>query len=320
MVYWEQQINAAEGRFGPVNTPPPMYVGLLTLEEPIWTRGVLGFEALLPERSPTSPRIAFICGSGDPGAKPDDPVTKQPTDDLGRLTRAIPMFFAEEILLRTAAKGCFVVPWMKGGGFVLSAKPWQLEDLHVAELHADFVVLLHIDAQLAPWKMTLTIRVAADASKVAEWEEPIDVRNSAATVTQSLLRLIRSLKTVTSRQVPEGLATVPQEHLPRYLAATEQALAVSTAAMESSSSNLLYAERAIIDNLLLLALATPSSVRTRCRLLNTLEKEARRRPDVVREYREKLRRLQIEHPLPSGATANIIDAALATLETKLTVQ
>lgn len=32
LLYWEQQIDAAAGRFGPVKIPPPLEVGLLTKE------------------------------------------------------------------------------------------------------------------------------------------------------------------------------------------------------------------------------------------------------------------------------------------------
>ena len=210
-----------------------------------------------------------------------------------------------------------VLPWIKGGGFVLSAKPWRFEDLKVKELHVDFVVLMHINARSVPWQMQFSLWAGAEGIKMSDWEEPIDVRNPAAAVTASLITLIRSLGSIKTSETPEELATPPQQHLPQYLVAIEQSLAVSTANIETNSDNPLFAERSIVDNLLSLAVAMPGSARTRCLLLNTLEKEARRRPDIVREYSEKLHRLQKEHPLRLAPTATILAAGLATLEAKI---
>ena len=51
-------------------------------------------------------------------------VVAQPTNELGRIARALPMFLAEEVYLRTNARTAFLLPWMKQGGFILSAQPW----------------------------------------------------------------------------------------------------------------------------------------------------------------------------------------------------
>ena len=75
-------------------------------------------------RRPSSPRIHFVCGSGEAAEGSGGKVISQPTNELGRLSRALPMFLAEEIYLRTNARTAFLLPWMKQGGFILSAQPW----------------------------------------------------------------------------------------------------------------------------------------------------------------------------------------------------
>jgi tetratricopeptide (TPR) repeat protein len=317
LLFWEKQIDEMAGRYGPTKVSPALEVNLLTLDQPIWAHGVLGFNSLLPVKTATSPRVAFLCGSGDPGVKDGDSVAIEPSTDLGRLTRALPMFLAEELQLRTNARGCFVLPWVKGGGFLLSAKPWGFDDLKAAPLHADFLMTLHIDARVTPWQMRLSLLSGADGAKLTDWELPIDIRDPAAPVMASLNNLLRALSTITAMQVPEDLATPSPQNLAQYLVGIEQALAVSTANIETNSGNLLHAERSIIDNLLLLAVATPASARTRCLLLNTMEKESRRRPDIVREYSDKLRRLQSTHLLRQGATADTVSAGFAMLEAKI---
>lgn len=314
--YWEKQIDDIESKFGPVKTPPPLEVGLLVLDKPIWAHGVLGFESLLPEKLNDHPSVAFICGSGDPGVKDHDPVSKQPSNDLGRCTRAVPMFLAEELQIQTNAQSSFVLPWIKGGGFVLSAKPWRYGDLRIDQSRTDYVVLLHIDARQSPWSMRFSVLAGSDGAELETWDEQIDLQRPGAAVTASLDKVIRAVGGLTQVTVPAELVAPPFERLAQYLVATEQALAVSVANMEEN--NILYAERSIFDNLLLLALDTPRCARTRCLLLNAVEKEARRRPDIAREFRDKLRRLQHEHPLRADPASSVVAAAMATLEAKTT--
>lgn len=105
----------------------------------------------------------------------------------------------------------------------------------------------------------------------------------------------------------------------RQLTELRDPLTARDLAPGKEGSQWLYGERSMVDSLLRLAVDTPENVRSRCLLLNTLEKEARRRSDIVREYANKLRLLQKEHPLPAGAAAELIKTAIATLEAKITL-
>jgi hypothetical protein len=281
---------------------------------------VFAFESLLPKKSESSVRVAFICGSGDPGVKDGDPVLKQRSNDLGRFTRAMPMFLAEELKIQTLARSSFVLPWIKGGGFVLSAKPWRYQDLKIDRTKADYVALLHVDARQTSWTMRLELIVATDGAAIGMWDQPIDLQRLQSTAAGALENVIKAVGVV--RQSPESdeLMAPPPERLAQYLVALEQALAVGAANVEDPGNSILYEERSIFDNLLSLAVDTPACIRTRCLLLNTLEKEARRRPDIAREYREKIQRLQKEHPLKAGPASNLVAAAIATLETKTSGQ
>ena len=89
-----------------------------------------------------------------------------------------------------------------------------------------------------------------------------------------------------------ALGTPPAELLPGYLAAIEQALAVGLAARMPAAESFLHQERAIFDHLFDVALHGAELLRPRMLLVNALENESRRRPDIVREYLEKLTLLQ----------------------------
>jgi tetratricopeptide (TPR) repeat protein len=316
LLYWDKQIE--EPSYGPVSTPPS--VGLLVLENPVWAHGVLGFESLLPKKSESSPRIAFMCGSGDPGVKDGDPVLRQRSNDLGRFTRAMPMFLAEELQIQTDARSSFALPWIKGGGFVLSANPWRYEDLKMDGTRADYLALVHVDARQTSWTMRLEVLSASDGAPRGTWDKAIELQRPGSTASEFIESVIKAVGATRQPQQSKDLLAPQPERLAQYFVALEQALAVAAANIEDSASSYLYEERSIFDNLLSLALDTPACIRTRCLLLNTLEKEARRRPDIAREYREKIQRLQKEHPLKAGPTANLVAAAIATLETKTSGQ
>ena len=61
------------------------------------------------------------------------------------------MFLAEEMFLRTSARTAFLLPWMKQGGFILSARPWTTAFLPPDHTPPDLFVFLHVDARESPW-------------------------------------------------------------------------------------------------------------------------------------------------------------------------
>jgi hypothetical protein len=70
-------------------------VALATLSRPVWSYGLEAFEGILPKKEGKLRRIAFAQLSL-PGAYPDiGAAIREPEDELGRLSRAIPLWFAE---------------------------------------------------------------------------------------------------------------------------------------------------------------------------------------------------------------------------------
>ena len=158
LIAWEQKLDDAEKRYGEVTAPVEVVV--MKLEQPVWARGVLGFDAVLPAKTQSAPRIHFICGSGEATEDIVGKVVSQPTNDLGRIARSLPMFLAEELYLRTNARTAFLLPWMKQGGFILSAKPWTRAFLPPDHTPPDLIVYLHVDARVSPWLLKVTIENA----------------------------------------------------------------------------------------------------------------------------------------------------------------
>lgn len=303
---WEQKLDDAQKRYGEVSAP--MDIVLIRLEQPVWSRGVLQFDSVLPAKGPTAPRIHFLCGSGeaeDAGNK----VVSQPTNDLGRLSRALPMFFAEEMYLRTSARTAFLLPWMKQGGFVLSARPWTRAFLPPDHTPPDLIVYLHVDARATPWLLKVTIENAQRAAPPVVFEQAFTLQTAGRDVLALLNDLVPRLTILLAlRREDAGtaLAMPSPELLPGYLAALEQALAVGLAARQPEAGNFLHQERSIFDHLFDVAVQGTELLRPRLLLVNALENESRRRPDIVREYLGKLSLLQQQHPVADATGKELL--------------
>ncbi len=317
LVQWEQKLDDAQKRYGEVSGP--IEVVVMKLDQPIWARGVLGFEAVLPEKSAKAARVHFVCGSGEADQDVGGKVVSQPTNDLGRLTRALPMFLTEEIFLRTNARTAFLLPWMKQGGFVLSAKPWTTAFLPPDLSPPDLIVFLHVDATASPWLLRMSIVNAQREAPPVHFERAFTLATAGEDVMALLNDVISRLTILLAlkrEDVDESLAAPSQAALPGYLAAIEQALAVGLAARQAGGDFMLHQERSIFDHLFDVALHESARLRPRMLLVNALENQSRRRKDMVVEYLDKLALLQDKHALPEGRGRELLAKAVETVVEK----
>jgi tetratricopeptide (TPR) repeat protein len=319
LIYWEQRLDDAQKRYGEVSAP--LDIVLMTLEQPVWARGVLGFDSVLPAKTSNAPMIHFFCGSGVQPDPAGDKVIAQPTNDLGRIARALPMFLAEEIYLRTQARTAFLLPWVKQGGFILSTQPWTRDFLPADASPSDVRVFLHVDARATPWRLLVSLE-HGDAAPV-EFEQAFNLASAGHDVLKLLYALIprlNGLLDLRREEASAALGTPPADLLPGYLTAIEQALAVSLAARHVGNESFLHQERSIFDHLFDVALHAADLLRPRLLLINALESESRRRPDITREYLDKLALLQQQHALPPGVHRDLVAKAVGTVVEKVTVR
>jgi tetratricopeptide (TPR) repeat protein len=317
LMQWEQKLDDAQKRYGEVTAP--LDIVLMRLEQPVWARGVLDFDTLLPAKSASAPRIHFICGSGEASEDSGGKVVSQPTNDLGRLTRALPMFLAEEIHLRTSARTVFLLPWMKQGGFVLSARPWTRSFLPPDHTAPDLYVFLHVDARVSPWLLRVTIENAQRDATAVIFEQAFTLATAGRdvlTMLDQLLTRLTILLALRREDTDAELAMPAPPLLPAYLAGLEQALAVGLAARQQGGEGFLHQERSIFDHLFDVALQGEQLLRPRLLLINALENETRRRPDIAREYLGKLALLQQQHALPEGRGALLAEKGVSAVTGK----
>ena len=305
LLFWEREIDKLDKGYGPVEESAKIEVELLTLDGPIWARSGTPFSEMLPAKAEDAVKVAFFCGSVEmPPTGHGDKMVSQPTDAVGRFSRGLPLFLAERIHIKTSASATTIVPWLKRGGFVLAGGPWTPDALAMLKQKPDYAVLLHVIAIKEPWQAKFSIVRLIDQKAVAEWEQTVDPKDSASGVNAIAKRTLSELQAaaqVSIQPAVDSLFPPTVAMLPYYVAALEQALAVFCSALAPDTRPFLYAERSIIDSLLDLCLRETDNVTMRMLLLSTVEREARARPDIAQEYRERLERLQREHPLRQAA-------------------
>ncbi|MFY9923830.1 MAG: hypothetical protein ABSF76_07720 [Opitutaceae bacterium] len=101
-----QSAGAAEGEEG-----PRVGVALVTISRPIWAYGLESVADVLPKKEGKMRRVAFTQLSLPKAYEDFDAASKLPEDELGRLSRAIPLWFAETFYFSplyspVAALGC----------------------------------------------------------------------------------------------------------------------------------------------------------------------------------------------------------------------
>jgi len=161
--------------------------------------------------------------------------------------------------------------------------------------------------------------MAASVSAAVEFERVFAFQTAGADVRALLEDLITRLSGPLGLRREESspaMDSPAQDLLPGYLVGIEQALAIALAARQAGGESFLHQERAIFDHLFDVALQSDRLLRPRLLLVNALENEARRRPDIVREYLGKLALLQQRHASAEGVGNDLVAKGVAAVREK----
>lgn len=307
--YWDTEIAKAGVTAKNAGVGSPIEVAMLLGEGPIWLKPGSPASELFPPR-PTEGRVICFLGSTAEVQNPASEVELQLADGPGRLSRALPLFLAEQVELKSGARARTLVPWVSapGSGFVLSAQPWTDEDAvgyaKQSDIVADYLVLTHLIANMDPWTIRLRIIRLSDSKCVKEASVSFAIADS----TDALLKLTRDFLEALSQEASLKISATPQGYIfpsgptfPSYLIRLEQLLAVRCGTSEENGAPSLNGERDIIGGTLALCLDVPKSVNARLLLAQTLLSMKIVRPNIPKEFADRIALLQKEHALPPAA-------------------
>ena len=109
----------------PLPLPSNARIGLYRLDRPIWYAGFEDPMWVLPPKNPGAKHVLFFSLAVD--GQPQLPPGRE--DELGRLTRSLPLFLAEHAWLSTPHRGTAVLPMAEQGGWAIMGRPWPEEQL-----------------------------------------------------------------------------------------------------------------------------------------------------------------------------------------------
>jgi tetratricopeptide (TPR) repeat protein len=284
---------------------PPLSVAMGTIDGPVWLKPSSPDAELFPLKLDDAPVISLLGFSAEVPRKSEH-VQRNIADAPGRMSRALPLFLAEQIWFKTNAKVQTLAPWVTGKscGFVLSGAPWRDEDAATYSLQApmksDFVIVIHLKADSEPWTIELRVVRSSNRESLGHLSaslQPANPERAALDIAHRLLSLMASPAQLESRIPPVSYRVPTGGNFAAYLLRLEQLLAVRCAGMDGVNPSFLNGEREIIDGNLQLCVACPENVGTRLLFARTLVAMKRVRPGLAEEFRDKILLLQQKHPL-----------------------
>ena len=287
--------------------PQQIQIGLLRVDGPIWLPPHSPARSIFGEKAASSPSVTFLGGTAEPPEGPDQP-SAELSDAIGRLTRSLPLFFAEQAELRTAAQGRALVPWAVGGpdqpgGFVVSASRWpdSVAVQMVAEPanRTEYVVTVHLDAEVEPWTAALAFLRTADGARIGELEAEFEPGDPHAALTQLAGEVVELLAALGPGASPKAYQVPAGAYFSPYLLGMEQLLAVRSSTVQGATPISPAVERDILAGQLELAQAAAGNLPARLILIETLGVLSQTRPELAEQFREPFQRLIAEQPIPA---------------------
>jgi tetratricopeptide (TPR) repeat protein len=307
--FWDTEIAKARIERTVVSDQQPLNVAMATIDGPVWLKPSSPDTELFPLKLQDAPVISFLGFSAEVPRKSEH-VQLQIADAPGRMTRALPLFLAEQVWFKTNARVQTLAPWVtsKSCGFVLSGTPWRDEDAATYSLQApmksDFVIVIHLKADSEPWTIELRMVRSSNRESLGHLTasfQPANPEDAVLDIARRLLLLIAGPAQLKSRTPPVLYRAPTGVNFAAYLWRLEQLLAVRCAGMEGVSPSFLNGEREIIDGNLQLCVACPENVGTRLLFARTLLAMKRVRPSLTGEFKDKILMLQEKHPLHGPA-------------------
>jgi hypothetical protein len=190
-------LDAPPGEAAAEGPAEPPRINLISISKPIWYYGLEALAGVLPVKGDRLRRVAFA-----QLALPDVPelmeLAKQPEEELGRLCRALPLWFAETFYFSPhyqpmAAIGTFGRPG-ESGHYALFPTEWTVENLHqlveTTEGGLDYIFTGALRRQDGDYELILRVW---EVKKFRERKQFV-VRWTPATADAELAKLHESLR------------------------------------------------------------------------------------------------------------------------------
>ena len=304
--YWETEIAKSRVERENRGVSTPLSMTMLVFQGPIWLAASSPAAALFPAKNEDAVVVCCLGSTVETSATGEPHM--QIADATGRLSRSAAIFLCEQLHLLTSAVGRILQPWIPPGGLAIAGMPWDAEtaidQAKASTPPGDYVVVTHLVTKSQPGELQFRLLRCIDGSLLDNDSYELDLDAPECALQQLAERLLASIvrHAAVERVDPPPAYCVPAgAGFTNYQLRIEQALAVRASAIDGTRSDFLSGEREIITGMLHLCLEEPENISTRLLLLNTLRSMTAVRPTILDEFRDKVRQLEREHPVPAPA-------------------
>ncbi|MEN3297753.1 MAG: hypothetical protein V7642_7006 [Burkholderiales bacterium] len=311
--YWDAEIRKAWVMSSAAKPDEPAQMELLVVDGPVWLEPLAPTTALFAAKQQRGATIVFV-GSSAEGPEISSDAQPRLEDDLGRLSRALPLFLAEQVYFAIQARVKTLIPWSSGdvGMFLLGSADWP--DQKAARcargsgVEGDYVVITHLKSQTNPWTVELRLVRTNDGKCIGNLRSFFTFAAPGDAIRQFARQLLALLA---ERLSAEPEAPSPLYQLPNsacftsYLLRLEQLLGLRCSARDRVRGA--GGERKVIETSFQVCRACPENVPLRIVLVHTLLAAKTIKPAILQEYSERIMLLQKEFPLDGPAHGVVQD-------------
>jgi hypothetical protein len=280
---------------------------LLVVDGPVWLEPVAPATTLFATKQQRGPTIVFVGSSAE---APENSNNTHPVleDDLSRLSRALPLFLAEQVHFSIQARVKALVPWSAGdvGTFLLGSAEWP--DQYAARCargggaEGDYVVITHLKPQTNPWTVDLRLVRTNDGKCIGNLRSSFTFATPGDPIREFARQLLAMLaeRVSVEAEAPSPLYQLPESvWFTSYLLLLEQLLGLKCSAGDRVLGT--GGERKVIETSFQVCRACPENVPLRIVLVQTLSAAKKLKPAILEEYAERVMLLQKEFPLDGPA-------------------
>ena len=302
-------------------TPVPLEqlkVGVLEIEGPLWLRDGSRFANLMPVKPPGAPTIA-VFGNMVISPKISMNVALQISDEEGRLSRAIPLFLAEQIHLCTTAVGKALILWAQDMGFGVMGRP--SDDKYFIELAGkskqiiDYIIGITIETSQPVWKLNMRILRTADSQLISETILellPLEPGPAIYKLSEFIKQLLVEKAGILNIPAPDWYSCPTGKDFSDYVFRLEQQLVIISMHLDNLKGGGISGERDMLDGILQLCVSQPANMTVRMVFAQTLYQMQKVRPDILPEFKEKIELLQHKDPL-HGEIGQLINKTISEI-------
>ncbi len=263
---------------------------LVSLNKPIWYYGLKSPDWILSKKN-RNKKIGFLVFSNS-GIKEKNQASAEREDDMGRLTRSIPLLMLEIFLFFSDLEPTVFIPIAAGIRPMVSGQEWQKDFLHnlMREQHLDYLVSGDISPQAPVCKTKIMLMDKKNNSDLLienEFNED-SLEKEIIPIISDVYCKITGNGQLNRIKASRDYYQIPEhEYAAVYLTALGQSLMQTFVENQIVKYDSLWGERNILNWYLQMSLSMPENLIPRILFISGLAKSKAYGSEIYKEFKEQ---------------------------------